>query len=484
MNYKNKLLISFTSIAVLSSFTAVFTFYFKTKELIFLQLRSQIYSVGVAYADNLDGNYIETIDSIKSTSTKEYKNLIKKIRNFRNVNRRKDFYLNYVCLFKKTPSGHFIYIADAEENPSLVSDYGDAVVLDANELEWNYTTPYVDTKESEDKWGHWISGFFPIYNAEHQIVAFLELDLFFSTFLHKLFTLTLYALLGFFISLALGFIISFYFSKHLSGAIQEICKTVQEIGKGNFHAEVHLESKDELEFLGDQINLMGKNLEEKERIKASFGKYVSGHILEKILKNDSVAKLEGEKRKITILFSDIRNFTSLSEHLPPEHVVCFLNEYFEYMIEIIFKHQGTLDKFLGDGIMVEFGAPLDDEKQQIHALNAALEMQQVVKDLRNKWHDKQYKNIQIGIGIHTGEAIVGNIGSSKRMEYTAIGDTVNVAARLEHLTRELKQEIIISETTYLKVKDLPNVAFTMLGPTLLRGREEKLMAFSVTKEKN
>lgn len=479
MNYKNKLLISFVSIAALSSLTAIFTFYLKTKEFILLQLRSEIYSVGVAYADNLNGDYIETIDSVKSTQTPSYKNLIKKLRSFRDLNRREDFYLNYVCLFKMIDKGKYIYIADAEENPKFVSRYGDLVAFDPNELEWNRKTPYVDTKESVDQWGHWISGFFPIFNSQGQIVAFLELDLFSSTFLTKLNSLTLYALLGFFLSLGLGLFISFYFSKKLSMAISEICKTVQELGKGNFNAKVHLDSKDELEYLGNQINLMGKNLEEKERIKASFGKYVSTHVFEKILKNESIAKLEGEKRKITILFSDIRNFTSLSEHLPPEEVVCFLNEYFEYMIEIIFNHQGTLDKFLGDGIMVEFGAPLDDSEQEINAVLAAIEMQEVLKNLRKKWSDKEYKNIQIGIGIHTGEAIVGNIGSSKRMDYTAVGDAVNVASRLEHLTKDLKQEIIISDETYQKVQNLPNISFRPIGPTVLRGREENIMAFSV-----
>ena len=479
MNYKTKLLISFTAISILSSSTAVFTFFFKTKEFVFLQFRSEIYSVGVAYADNIDGDYIQTITSKSSTSTPRYQNLIKKLRAFRDVNRRQDFYLSYVCMFKKTDTGAFYYIADPEEDPNMVNKYGDLFVLPQNEQQWDGKTPFVDTKETIDAWGHWICGFFPIYNSQNQVVAYLELDLYFSAFLKKLYTLTLYALLGFVISLGLGFFISFYFSKKLTEAISKICLAVQEIGKGNFKTQVHLDSKDELEYLATQINLMAKNLEEKERIKASFGKYVSSHVLEKILKNESTVQLEGEKRKITVLFSDIRNFTTLSEHLPPEKVVNFLNQYFESMIEIIFKYHGTLDKFLGDGIMVEFGAPLEDDKQEEHAVLAALEMQSVVSSLRAKWQDKEYKNIQIGIGIHTGDAIVGNIGSSRRMEYTAIGDTVNVASRLEHLTRELQQNIVLSEQTYQKAKNVANASFNLIGPVSLKGRHEPITTYTV-----
>ena len=136
-----------------------------------------------------------------------------------------------------------------------------------------------------------------------------------------------------------------------------------------------------------------------------------------------------------------------SETLPPEKVVQLLNEYFESMVEVVFRNSGTLDKFIGDGLMVIFGAPQDDPNQEEHALKAAIEMQAELRKLAAKWKPEGL-SLRIGIGINSGPAIVGNIGSSRRMDYTAVGDTVNLASRLESTTKELGVGILISEYTY------------------------------------
>lgn len=479
MSYRIKLFISFSVVILISALTGLGTFYFKAKEFAFSQLRSQIYSVGMAYSDSFNPQYLMTIDSEAATETQKYHELILKLRELRDINRRSDFYLNFVTLFKKDSSGNFIYIADAEEDPSLVSRYGDSVLFDSNEKNWDQKDPYVDTTESIDQWGHWISGFFPIKDSQGQIVAYLELDLYFSNFLNKLYILMGFGLIGLSISLILGLLLAIYLSSKMTKDIKNICSAVEEIGRGNFLVDVKTGSHDEIGVLGKKINEMGRQLEEKERIKTSFGKYVSQHILEKILADKSIAKLEGEKRKITVLFSDIRNFTQISEKLPPETVVGFLNEYFEKMIEIVFKYHGTLDKFIGDGMMVEFGVPLDDTLQEVNAVLAAIEMQKTIQNLREKWKGCEYENIAVGIGIHTGEAIVGNIGSSKRMEYTAIGDTVNVASRLEFLTKEMGKEIIVSEQTYQVAQTIQDLKFELIGKVSLKGRVEEVTAYYI-----
>lgn len=188
---------------------------------------------------------------------------------------------------------------------------------------------------------------------------------------------------------------------------------------------------------------MTKGLQERERLKLNFSRYVSDHVLEKILSSSVPTKLEGERRKITVLFSDIRQFTQLSENLSPEQIVSLLNEYFKVMLDIIFAHKGTLDKFIGDGLMVEFGAPLQDDFQEKNAVTAA----------------------------------VGNIGSEKRMEYTAIGDTVNIAARLEQMTKSTGKYILISEDTYQAIKD--EFDAKNLGSTALIGRQEPITVYAI-----
>jgi len=209
----------------------------------------------------------------------------------------------------------------------------------------------------------------------------------------------------------------------------------------------------------------------------SFARYVSHHVMEDILKSETPLKLEGERKKVTILFSDIRQFTQLAERLPPEEVVHLLNEYFEEMIEVIFTYSGTLDKFIGDGMMVEFGAPLDDQRQEEHAIQAAIAMQKALHQLNLKWSKENRSIIEMGIGIHTGEAILGNVGSERRIEYTAIGDAVNVSSRLEQATKILDVGILISESTYLGAKD--RFLFKDLGTMALPGRKEQIQVYTL-----
>jgi adenylate cyclase len=222
---------------------------------------------------------------------------------------------------------------------------------------------------------------------------------------------------------------------------------------------------------------MAKGLQERERLKLGFARYVSQYILEKILKSGSSAKFEGERKKITVIFTDIRHFTAIAEKLPPEDVVKILNQYFEEMIEVIFRNHGTLDKFLGDGIMIEFGAPLDDELQEKHAVITAIEMQQALKKLNAKWAEEGKEALKIGVGIHTGLAVVGNIGSERRMEYTAIGDTVNVASRLEQATKFADVSILISKATFTPIEGIFKA--TPMGALEVPGRHEPIDAFSI-----
>jgi adenylate cyclase len=169
----------------------------------------------------------------------------------------------------------------------------------------------------------------------------------------------------------------------------------------------------------------------------------------------------------------------MSEKYPPEKVVKYLNEYFSAMVEIIFKNNGVLDKFIGDGIMVEFGVPLEDNEQELNAVKTAIEMIQAVKELCVKWRSeaKNVPNIEIGVGIHTGMAVIGNIGSEKRFEYTAIGDTVNSASRIEQLTKELKTPILFSESTAQALKD--KIKIKSMGAQVIRGKAEPINVYTI-----
>jgi len=232
-----------------------------------------------------------------------------------------------------------------------------------------------------------------------------------------------------------------------------------------------------LAYLGIVVYRYMTEEKEKRWIRGVFSRYVTTQVVDEILSEPEKLSLGGEKRPVTILFADIWGFTSMAEDMVPEEVVGILNEYFSAMTKIIFKHQGTLDKFIGDCIMAVFGAPLATPDHTEKALHTALEMREELRRLQGKWKREGKIPFRVGIGINSGEVIVGNIGSEERMEYTAIGSEVNLAARLENLTREYDAEIVISEAVYQKVKDIIKVK--PLGEAKIKGMKRPVRIYEV-----
>ncbi|MGH9143937.1 MAG: CHASE2 domain-containing protein, partial [Vicinamibacterales bacterium] len=174
---------------------------------------------------------------------------------------------------------------------------------------------------------------------------------------------------------------------------------------------------------------------ETRKMKKLFGRYVSKDVYEQLVANPSLARLGGHRRDMTVLFSDIRGFTAVSEHARPEEIVGMLNEYFTAMVDLVFARKGTLDKFVGDMVMALFGAPLDDLQHADHAVEVALDMVEALAVLNARWKGEGRPELDIGVGINTGPMIAGNIGSDAIMSYTVIGDAVNLGSRLESLNK-------------------------------------------------
>ena len=216
---------------------------------------------------------------------------------------------------------------------------------------------------------------------------------------------------------------------------------------------------------------------EKRKMKRLFGQYVSKDVYEQLVANPDLARLGGQRRQMTVLFSDIRGFTTVSEKGQPEEIVAILNEYFSRMVAIVFEHKGTLDKFVGDMVMALFGAPLDDPNHAEHAVDAALEMIRELNRLNEKWAGEGRPALDIGIGVSTGPMIAGNIGSEAIMSYTVIGDAVNLGARLESLNKEYGTRIIISEAT----RDVLPGRYVLrpLGDVTVKGKTRPVAIFEV-----
>ncbi len=192
---------------------------------------------------------------------------------------------------------------------------------------------------------------------------------------------------------------------------------------------------------------------EKKYIRQTFSKFVSKAVVDDLLKNPEKIKLGGEKKILTVLFSDVRGFTTISEQLTPEALVEHLNEYLQAMTDLVFKYDGTLDKYVGDELMAFWGAPVPQEDHALNACKAAIEMIDILIRMNQNWENIGKPRLEIGIGINTGDMVVGNMGSHSRMDYTLMGDNVNLGARLEGTNKVYNTRIIISEFTYEHVKD-------------------------------
>lgn len=247
---------------------------------------------------------------------------------------------------------------------------------------------------------------------------------------------------GTMIAAILALVIAIVVANRLSNPLLAVTAFTRRLGARIFTERVEVHTDDEIEVVADALNHAAEELQaSEERIKKEIeirndlGRYLPSELVDNIVKREASIELGGERREISVLFADIVRFTPLCEEHPPERVVALLNELFTLVTTIIFETGGTVDKFIGDCVMAFWGAPSPDEDHAVHALMAAEKINRLLEVGNRRWEDTFGIKIQIAIGVNSGEAVIGNIGSEKRIEYTAIGNTVNEAARLEGLAR-------------------------------------------------
>lgn len=273
----------------------------------------------------------------------------------------------------------------------------------------------------------------------------------------------------------LTFIVGINFRRPL----REIIGVLQDVRKGRFDQRVQVTSNDEIGFAGDVINEMNSGLQERELIRDTFGKYVAKEVRDEVLSGR--VPLDGEKRDVTILFSDLRNFTAMTEKTDPKLVIQIMNRYFKEMASAIQDEGGLVLQFVGDEIYAVFGAPISRSDHPSRAYRAAVDMRHRMKTLNHEFAANGWPGLRHGIGIHSGDALAANMGSPDRLSYLLVGDTVNLASRLQDLTKEIGTEVILSETTYLRLKkDLRDLSkLRLLAPVPIKGRSQPVPIYAL-----
>ncbi|UCE84644.1 MAG: HAMP domain-containing protein [Deltaproteobacteria bacterium] len=248
---------------------------------------------------------------------------------------------------------------------------------------------------------------------------------------------------------------------------------VEHLRAGDLSVRVPPTSNDEIGELTRAFNRMGESLQQQERMRVAFGRYVNDYVVAHSLESPEACVLGGAEREVTIVFVDIRNFTRLSEGMKAQDVVALLNEVFQLASEPLLARGGTIDKFMGDSVMAYFGAPTPAPDHAERAVSAAIDIQRSMASARSR--GGHASSVELGIGIHSGTVVVGDIGSDARVDFTAIGDAVNVAHRVEKLAPP--GAILISEAVQRRVRGAFGLRFE--GERLLSGRQEPVHVYSV-----
>jgi len=475
VTYRRQQLIALAGLTLATNLAAIGSLGYMARTHYYNEYRAKLLSIASTAAAALDGANFEAVATGGGENTSQFASIQSELREMRNTNRRPDTQIQRLFAVTRSKDGLLRVVADPEEDPRLMGHSGEIYREQGPPL--NVDQPKVEDDFSTDEFGRFLRAHAPVRNAQGNVVGAVIAEANVQWVEGKLQPLEEAGLAALAFSIALSIPVAFWLSNRASRPLTELKKAVDTIAGGDFKARASITSKDEFGEVAESVNRMAQGLSERDRVKTAFARYVSQQVMDSVLSsNTGGLGMRGDRRRISVLFSDIRGFSKMSERMPPEKVVQLLNEYFEVMVEVIFRNQGTLDKFMGDGLMAIFGAPENDPYQEEHALKAAVEMQQELEKLQQKWSPEGIQ-IRIGIGIHSGPAIVGNIGSSRRMEYTAIGDTVNVASRLESATKDLGVSIVVSEHTYYGAKGA--FPFRSLGSINIRGREEPLTVYGL-----
>jgi adenylate cyclase len=269
-----------------------------------------------------------------------------------------------------------------------------------------------------------------------------------------------------------------FFSKTISGPLKDLSAAAEKIRDGHYEVNLTAGRRDEIGLLTESFAEMSRGLAERERLKDTFGRFINREIAEQAMKGE--LKLGGEIKTVSIFFSDIRDFTAMSEKFQPHDVVEFLNQYLTRMVDCVDRTGGAVDKFIGDAIMAVWGAPVSagsPAKDAINCVRTALLMRKSLWEYNKTWKSPRRPPIRIGCGVNTGDVVAGQIGSSQRMEYTVIGDAVNLASRTESLNKPLHTDILVTENTwkligkYIITEEMP--------PVTVKGKEKPVRLFAV-----
>jgi class 3 adenylate cyclase len=436
---------AFTGIAVLTSALLGAITYFSVQAFTRQGVRERLAdAVGLA-ALQLEGERHAQLRNPADERTPAYQDLRRRLQAFRDT--AKD--IRFVYTARTNGAGQVVFVVDAEEDPKLVSHLGDTYNQATPLMRAAFRRPYgvrVEHQFHTDQWGTFLSGYAPILKPNGELEALLGMDISAQKLVayeRQYLRVTLLATLG---VCALAVALGMVFSRRISRPLMVLEADMSRVQVFDLDGQPEIHSRIvEVVRMKDALDRLKSGLR-------SFKKYVPADLVAELIALGKDATLGVQKRELTVFFSDIAGFTAIAERLTPEQLAGNLGLYFQEMTTALLQHRGTVDKYIGDAIMAFWGAPLPADNHAALACRAALECRQRVDRISAQFVQANLPPFLTRIGIHTGAALVGNVGYKDRLSYTAMGDAVNLASRLESLNRHYGTSILISESTYHLVR--------------------------------
>ena len=433
---------SFVLLVVLTSLALGSVVYLSVRQIIRYDLQQRIHDVVAVGSLSINGDEHNKILHRGQEGSREYieiQDYLKKIRTGATE-------IRYAYTMRMNSQGEYLFIVESEDD----SPIGEVYDTPTDTLKAAFAKPdkiYVEKEFSTDKWGTWISGYAPFYDYNHNFAGILGVDVSARSVVEYERKCFSYILI---FSLLIGIIMiifSIIISRRITYPMEELENDMENIQRLQFSNDLQIKTVfREIQSMNNTVNNMKAGLR-------SFAKYVPSDVVNQLILIHKEATLGANKKEITVFFSDIADFTTISEKIEPEELVNSLSKYLSGMSRIIQENGGTIDKYIGDSIMSFWGAPRDMDNHAYNACQTALRCVEFLKSF-NAELDKLGYSFYTRIGINTGEVVVGNIGSDNRLNYTAIGDNVNLASRLESLNKHFGTDIIISEFTYREIKEV------------------------------